>query len=72
MTWYLDPDTLDVYDHTGEVVGSANSVSLPNEVHRVMQDMQDDDKPSEYNESMILDAATNNIELGTPDGHPNG
>ena len=67
MTWYLDPDTLDVFDHTGEIVGQADRATIPDEVHRIMLDVLDGSQPNAYNQALLFDAATNNIEFGTPD-----
>lgn len=67
MTWYLDPETLDVYDHTGDVVGQADQAKIPNAVHKVMRQTADGDQPSAYNQALLMDAATNDIKFGTPD-----
>ena len=74
MTWYFDTSdtTMDVYDHTGALVaesrefGGSWSGDFPNEVLAVMRESMDGDQPSAYNQALLSDAATENIEQGTP------
>ena len=67
MTWYLDPETLNVYDHEGEIVGQADEPTIPTGVYDVMLSVREQDQPSAYNQTMLFDAAMENIEFGTPD-----
>lgn len=67
MTWHLDPETLDVYDHNGDVVGSAEVATIPDAVYEVMQEVKDGDQPSAYNQNLLMDAATEDIEFGVPE-----
>lgn len=74
MTWYFDPSgtTMDVYDHEGDLVAEEYEFSgswtdgYPNEVLTVMRETMEGDQPSAYNQSLLADAATGNIEQGTP------
>jgi len=75
MTWYYDPHDgqIDVYDHEGTLVTSNIDVAggwgdrgFPDEVLVVMRDNMEGDQPSAYNQALLADAATENIEQGTP------
>lgn len=69
MTWYLDPETGDVYDHNGDVVGTvdgSDGYTIPADVYEIMIEAKEGDQPSAYNQNLLMDAATENIELGTP------
>jgi len=81
MTWYFDPSgtTMDVYDHTGTMIaqdrlipetdesGEGNWMGdYPDEVLVVMRESMDGDQPSAYDQSLLADAATENIEEGMP------
>lgn len=74
MTWYFDPSgtTMDVYDHTGDRVatgrefGGSWSGDFPDEVLVVMRETMKGNQPSAYNQTLLADAATENIEQGTP------
>lgn len=76
MTWYFDPTgtTMDVYDHEGALVAQDRSFSgrwsdppgYPDEVLEVMRESFQTGGPSAYNQALLRDAATENIEEGTP------
>lgn len=76
MTWFFDPsgNTIDVYDHEGTIVVEDRAFSgswddppgYPQEVLTVMREAMEGDQPSAYNQSLLADAATDNIEEGTP------
>jgi hypothetical protein len=76
MTWYFDPSgtTVDIYDHTGALVAEDREFSgswsdppgYPQVVLEVMRESMDGNQPSAYNQTLLADAATGNIEEGTP------
>jgi len=70
MTCYWDPQTGDVYDHTGSVVGNLDvkawSGDFPRDVLDVLRGAMGGSKPSAYNQSLLADMASENIEIGTP------
>ena len=64
MTWKLDYETGDVIDHEGEIVGAIDTpYRMPDDVHEVMRDAMKGNQPSSYNQTLLADAATNNIEV---------
>ncbi|MDL0135124.1 hypothetical protein [Halobacterium salinarum] len=64
MTWLLDSETGEVIDHDGNVVATIEKpYRLPDDVHEVMRDTMEGNQPSAYNQSLLVDAATNNIEV---------
>lgn len=67
MTWYLDPDTGDIYDHEGTVIKSVSEpFAVPDDIYKAMLEAKDGNQPSAYNQSLLMDAATDNIERGSP------
>ena len=72
MTWKFeikdDGETMDVYDHNDDIVakdvyfGGQWEGDYPNEIMTVMREEMDGDQPSAYNQSLLADAATENIE----------
>ncbi len=75
MTCYFDPSTGDVYDHTGSIVGNLDtdtdwgqswSGDFPREVLDVLHNAMEGSKPSAYNQELLADMASENIEIGTP------
>jgi len=82
MTWHFAPSgettdgvlTIDVWDHDGTQVatdrplpeGDRSWGDYPDEVKVVMRENMDGDQPSAYNQSLLADAATDNIEQGVP------
>lgn len=76
MTWYFDPDgmTMDVYDHEGTLVAADRPFSgawstppgYPPEVLEVMREAFQTGGPTSYNQALLRDAATDNIQVGTP------
>ena len=64
MTWYLVRDTGDVYDHEEDNVGSiTRPYTVPDDVFNVMREQMEGDQPSAYNQTLIADAAMDQIEL---------
>jgi hypothetical protein len=77
MTCYIDASTGDVYDHAGTVVGNLNEQTdwgqtwrgdYPNEALDVLRKAMTDTKPDGYNQALLIDMASENIEVGTPPG----
>jgi hypothetical protein len=77
MTCHIDVQTGDVYDHTGTVVGNLNEQTdwaqswrgdYPNEVLDVLREAMTKTKPDAYNQALLIDMASENIEIGTPPG----
>lgn len=70
MTCYFDPQMGDVCDHEGQVVGSLDvqtwTGDFPRDVLDVLRDAMDGTKPSAYNQALLADMASENIEIGTP------
>jgi len=70
MTCYVDPSNGNVFDHTGDVVGSIDITSwtgdFPREALDVLYDALDSDKPSGYNQQLIAEMAAEQMEMGTP------
>lgn len=74
MTWYFDPSgtMMDVYDHEGTLVAENREFSgrwsdYPDEVLVVMREnIEESNQPTAYNQQLILDAATEDIQEGTP------
>jgi hypothetical protein len=74
MTIYYDPDgvTMDVYDHEGTRIGSGVvfggswSGDFPDEVLDVAREAMDGAQPSRYNQKLLADMASENIEQGQP------
>jgi hypothetical protein len=74
MTCYFDPTTGDVFDHTGGKVGNLDGTGwgqswrgdFPQEVLDILRSAMDGSKPSAYNQSLLADMASENIEQGTP------
>ena len=70
MTWYLDPSTGDVYDHTGSVVTTLSEpYQVPDDVLAVIGDELDAlvwDLSQTYVQNAMRDALTERIEAGTP------
>jgi hypothetical protein len=74
MTCYFAPSTGDVFDHEGTLVGSLDgtgwgqswSGDFPREVLDILRDAMDGTKPSAYNQALLTDMASENIEQGTP------
>jgi len=75
MTCYFDATTGDVWDHTGSKVGNLDTDTdwgqswtgdFPREVLDVLRDAMEGSKPSAYNQSLLADMASENIEEGTP------
>lgn len=74
MTCYFDPDgtTMDVYDHTGELVGEniefggSWSDQFPQKVLDVLYDAREGSQPSQYNQELLFCLAAEQIERGTP------
>jgi hypothetical protein len=72
MTCYIDPESGEVYDHTGTKVGTISewgqswSGDFPTEALDVLREAMDGDQPSAYNQSLLVDMASENIEMGTP------
>jgi len=73
MTWWYEPQgsTIDVYDHTGNLVADGREFDgsggdPPSVVLDIMRESMDGNQPSAYNQSLLADAATGNIEKGTP------
>lgn len=77
MTWYFDAGerSIDVYDHNGDLVAEGVpfdgswSGGFPREVFTVMRENMDRGQPSYYNQQLLMDAATENIEEGQPPGY---
>lgn len=74
MTCYVDPVSGEVYDHTGAIVGNLDgtgwdrswSGDFPREALDILREAMDGDQPSAYNQSLLADMASENIEMGTP------
>jgi len=75
MTCWFDPDTLDVYDHNGNLVGNVGTDTdfngtwvsdWPQQTLIVLRNAMEGTKPSAYNQRLIADMASENIERGTP------
>ncbi len=70
MTCYYDPQTGDVYDHQGTVVGTLDvqtwTGDFPREVLDVLRQNMEGSKPSAYNQALLADMASENIKIGTP------
>lgn len=74
MTCYVDLNgtTMDVYDHEGTLVGESIefggswSGDFPREALDVLRDAVEGTKPSAYNQVLLADMASENIEIGTP------
>lgn len=74
MTCYFDPSTGDVYDHQGEKVGNLDGTGwaqswdgdFPDGVLDILRDAMEADKPSAYNQDLLADMASENVENGTP------
>lgn len=74
MTCYFDPATGDVYDHGGTKVGNLSNTDwdggwsgdFPREVLDVLRGAMEGAKPSAYNQALLADMASENIEEGTP------
>lgn len=70
MTCYYHPQSGDVYDHEGTVVGSLSATTwtgdFPGEALDVLREAMDGNQPSAYNQSLLADMASENIEIGTP------
>ena len=75
MTQYWDVHDdggLDVWDHTGEQIAENAEWSqtwdgYPTEVLHYLYDSLEGNQPSEYNQTVIADAAFERIERGHPD-----
>ena len=75
MTCYFDPSTGDVYDHDGQKVGNLDgtgwdqswSGDYPREVLDVLRDAMEGTKPSAYNQVLLADMASENIEQAVPE-----
>lgn len=71
MTWYLDPETGDVFDHNGNVVGQANGppYTIPDDVRDILWDSFPSDHASVSVDDVkgILAVASGDVEFGTPD-----
>jgi len=74
MTCYFDASTGKVYDYTGSQVGSLDGTGwgqswtgdFPREVLNVLQDAMQETAPSAYNQVLLAEMASENIEEGTP------
>jgi hypothetical protein len=75
MTCYFDPATADVYDHEGAKIGNLDddtdwgqswSGDFPREVLDALRDAMEGTKPSAYNQALLADMSSENIEKGTP------
>jgi len=74
MTCYWDPKTGDVFDHEGSKVGTLDgsewgqswSGDFPREVLGVLRGAMEGTKPSAYNQVLLADMASENIETGQP------
>jgi hypothetical protein len=74
MTWYFDPTetAMDVYDHEGTKVradiefGGTWVDDYPDMIDAIMRGELGDGQPSKYNQLLLADAATDNIEQGVP------
>ena len=61
MTWYIDPETGDVYDHNEDVVGSIELPGISDQDMRdAMREAMDGDQPSAYNQTLLADLASQN------------
>lgn len=76
MTCYIDPNTGDVYDQEGNIVGNlvdeydwdySWSGDFPRQALDVLRGAMEGTKPSAYNQALLADMASENIEMGTPD-----
>lgn len=74
MTCHVDPETGDVFDHTGSIVGNLDGTGweqswggdFPREALDILREAMDGTKPSAYNQALLADMAGENIEIGTP------
>lgn len=72
MTCYVDPSNGDVYDHEGTVVGNLDGTGwerswrgdFPREALDVLREAMEGSKPSAYNQTLLADMASENIEVG--------
>jgi hypothetical protein len=70
MTWYLDRETGDVYDHNGSKVGTVDGppYTIPEDVKDVLWDSFPSDDASVSVDELkgVLDVADGGVEFGTP------
>jgi hypothetical protein len=75
MTCWVDPETGDVFDHTGSVVGNiinshnweqSWSGDYPDEALDILYQARDVDQTSSYNQQLLFCIAAEQIEIGTP------
>lgn len=70
MTFYLDPETGDVYDNNGAVVGQSDDppYTIPDDVRDVLFDSFPNDHASVSVDDIkaILEVAVGDVEFGTP------
>jgi hypothetical protein len=67
MTWYIDPETGDVYDHNGDRAGSIDGPSISDgDIVAAMREAMDSDGPTLYNQVLLADMATRDFERGLP------
>jgi hypothetical protein len=71
MTWYLDTETGDVYDHTGAQVGTVGGppYTVPDQLGEYIRTNVLPDSPqglNRYRLTALYDLVTEDLEEGTP------